>query len=405
MKNPHKKFLEEADKLKQQIDFKHDLASGLSQRIMELEEGHVYDERRAYYAQHREAVSEAVEKLRTNAAELAEQYGEVKGKLYMVGGMMKMLGGVGLAMDGIELGGLSKTAYETGDWSPVSEKIAKIAMSAAATASIAGAARLLGIGLAAVGVSTGIVVGITVLGAAVFTYYTLDYINDTSLEDMQHHFSIGGSHSDNGQKEYEYSDLVLLGGSKAYGYPDHIKLSAKNVTMLGKYDAETIEVDAETLLVAGTLKADDVVRFNGTRSEYIEEIRIPEENLQQKPVPAETAAENPPAEQTPSESSVQQALPPTSQADKPVLPNPTDIGTTRISPASHKVETTEDSRKELRAKIGIAADLLSDDELFFPILPEPGAVPETVSTSGQYTYADTYQTLPGLPEHQVISLI
>ncbi|UOO76950.1 hypothetical protein LVJ85_00070 [Neisseria sp. Dent CA1/247] len=407
LKNPHKKFLEEADKLKQQLDFKHDLASNLSHQIMQVEEGHIYDERRAYYAQHREAVNEAVEKLRANAAELTEQHGEVKGKLYMMGGLMKMLGGVGHVTDAVELGSLSKTAYETGDWSPVSEKVAKMAASAVAVAGITATARLIGFGLVALGVSGGFVAAGVAIGAGIATYVALDYINKSNFGAISHELSIGNSHSNNGQKEYEYSDLVLIGGSKGYGYPDNIKLSAKNVTMLGKYDAETIEVDAETLLVAGTLKADDVVRLNGTHSEYMEEIRIPEPGSQQNPAPAETAAENPSAEQPPSENNVQeQAQPSAPQAEKPVLPNLADIGTTRISPTSNNAETTEDARKELRAKIGIAADLLSDDELFFDGISEPGGgTLPTVSVTENPVYPDVHQTLPNLPESQENPLI
>ncbi|MDO5070320.1 MAG: hypothetical protein Q4D78_09060 [Neisseria zoodegmatis] len=402
LKNPHKKFLEEADKLKQQLDFKHDLASNLSHQIMQVEEGHIYDERRAYYAQHREAVNEAVEKLRTNAAELTEQHGEVKGKLYMMGGLMKMLGGVGHVTDAVELGSLSKTAYETGDWSPVSEKVAKMVLSSAAVASSAALARGAGLLLMMAGAPAGIVAAITIGGAIALTYFTVKYINENSLEDIRQDLRLGDVHSNNGHREYEYSDLVLFGDAKQYGRPENIKLAAKNVTLIGDHHAENIEVESDTLMVAGTVNADNNLRLDSNQIQISDEINFhPSRNRQ--------GATETPAETQEQKVETQENTTPV-QADNqnaPVLENLADIGTTSISPVSDHTETVAAIHKEAHARAGrIAADLLSEDELFLPALSEPGSTAtEPAAVTEQHTYADTYQTLPSLSEHQETPLI
>lgn len=90
--NPHQAFLAEAEKFKNSASLKHDLASGFSQTIIEFEEGRIYDERRAYYANNREALNEAVEKIRTDAAELTQKHGEAAGKAYFLGGVIKTIG-------------------------------------------------------------------------------------------------------------------------------------------------------------------------------------------------------------------------------------------------------------------------------------------------------------------------
>ena len=51
---------------------------------MEFEEGGMLDERKAYYANNREALNEAVEKIRTDAAETTQKYGEMSGKLHLL---------------------------------------------------------------------------------------------------------------------------------------------------------------------------------------------------------------------------------------------------------------------------------------------------------------------------------
>lgn len=402
LKNPHKKFLEEADKLKQQFSIKHDLASGFSQQIMEFEEGRIYDERRAYYAQHREAVSEAVEKLRTNAAELAEQYGEMKGKLYMMGGLMKMLGGVGHVTDAVELGSLSKTAYKTGDWSPVSEKVAKMVLSSAAVASSAALARGAGLLLMMAGAPAGIVAAVTIGGAIALTYFTVKYINENSLEDIRQDLRLGDVHSNNGHREYEYSDLVLFGDAKQYGRPENIKLAAKNVTLIGDHHAENIEVESDTLMVAGTVNADNNLRLDSNQIQISDEINFHPSRIRQ-------GATETPAETQEQKVETQENTTPV-QADNqnaPVLESLADIGTTSISPVSDHTETVAAIHKEAHARAGrIAADLLSEDELFLPTLSEPGSTAtEPAAVTEQHTYADTYQTLPSLSEHQETPLI
>ena len=192
--------------------------------------------------------------------------------------------------------------------------------------------------------------------------------------------------------------------------------------MLGHYEAETIEVDSETLLVAGMVKADDVVRINSDRVEFQEELRIPEPLPQQASAPEEAAAENPPAEALPSENPVQEiplpaelpasenpaqevspSVPP--QTDTPALPALADIGTTRIGNTAENAEAAAEIRTEPRTATGLSADLLDDGGLLFAEPPQPGTLPETVSTAEPYGYAAAHQTLPGMPEHQETPLI
>ena len=420
LKNPHQKFLEDADKLKQQIDFKHDLASNLSHQIMQVEEGHIYDERRAYYAQNREAVNEAVEKLRTNAAELTEQHGEVKGKLYMVAGYAKMLGGIGTVMDAVELGKLSKTASETGDWSPVSEQVAKMLVSAAITTSIAGAARLIGVGLAFIGVPAAAIVGVTVLGTIAFSYFALDYISKNSLEDIRKDLRLGDVHSHNGHREYEYSDLVLFGDAKQYTRPENIKLAAKNVTIIGNHHAENIEVESDTLTVMGTLDVGNNLKLDSNQIE-MSNFNFNEPAVQEAPAENGNAAvesENgntvveAETETPPQENGTEQHIPQPAHSETapPVLEAVAAIGTTHIG-APPEDTPTEAAKPERdlaaeRARLGALVDLLSEDELYLP-LDEAGSagLPAAVSAAESHTYADSYHTLPYLSDYQEHSLI
>ena len=420
LKNPHQKFLEDADKLKQQIDFKHYLASNLSHQIMQVEEGHIYDERRAYYAQNREAVNEAVEKLRTNAAELTEQYGEVKGKLYMVAGYAKMLGGIGTVMDAVELGKLSKTASETGDWSPVSEQVAKILVSAAVVGGISMTARAAGGILIGLGFSAGFIAGVTILGTIGITYFALDYISKNSLEDIKKDLRLGDVHSHNGNREYEYSDLVLFGDAKQYARPENIKLAAKNVTIIGNHHAENIEVESDTLTVMGTLDVGNNLKLDSNQIE-MSNLNFTEPAVQEAPAENGNAAvesENgntvveAETETPPQENGTEQHIPQPAHSETapPVLEAVAAIGTTHIG-APPEDTPTEAAKPERdlaaeRARLGALVDLLSEDELYLP-LDEAGSagLPAAVSAAENHTYADSYQTLPYLSGYQENVLI
>ena len=419
LKSPHQKFLEDADKLKQQIDFKHDLASNLSHQIMQVEEGHIYDERRAYYAQNREAVNEAVEKLRTNAAELTEQHGEVKGKLYMVAGYAKMFGAIGTVMDAVELGKLSKTASETGDWTPVSDQINKMLLSTAVVGGISMAARAAGGVLIGLGFPVGAVVVGAAVGVAFFSYFALNRINK-SFESNKEDSQSEDTRSDSSHREYEYSDLVLFGDAKQYARPENIKLAAKNVTIIGNHHAENIEVESDTLTVMGTLDVGNNLKLDSNQIE-MSNFNFNEPAVQEAPAENGNAAvesENgntvveAETETPPQENGTEQHIPQPahSEAAAPVLEAVAAIGTTHIG-APPEDTPTEAAKPERdlaaeRARLGALVDLLSEDELYLP-LDEAGSagLPAAVSAAENHTYADSYHTLPHLPDYQEHSLI
>lgn len=410
LKNPHQKFLEDADKLKQQIDFKHNLASNLSHQIMQVEEGHIYDERKAYYAQNREAVNEAVEKLRTNAAELTEQHGEVKGKLYMVAGYAKMFGAIGTVMDAVELGKLSKTASETGDWTPVSDQINKMLVSAAAVGGITTSARFLAAGLMAAGMPAGFVVAGIAIGAAALTYYTLNRINK-SFESNKEDSQSEDARSDSSHREYEYSDLVLFGDAKQYARPENIKLAAKNVTIIGNHHAENIEVESDTLTVMGTLDVGNNLKLDSNQIE-MSNFNFTEPAVQEAPAENGNTVVEAETETPPQENGTEQHIPQPahSEAAPPVLEAVAAIGTTHIG-APPEDTPTEAAKPERdlaaeRARLGALVDLLSEDELYLP-LGETGSagLPVAVSAAENHTYADSYHTLPHLSGYQENALI
>ena len=55
--------MRQLDQLKVESSFSHNTAAELSKNIIQLEEGHLYGERREFYAQNKEALSELAEKL------------------------------------------------------------------------------------------------------------------------------------------------------------------------------------------------------------------------------------------------------------------------------------------------------------------------------------------------------
>lgn len=61
----HKEMLEQLDQLKIESSFAHDTAAGMSHNIIKLENDEIYAERRAFYAENKEALNELAEKLHT----------------------------------------------------------------------------------------------------------------------------------------------------------------------------------------------------------------------------------------------------------------------------------------------------------------------------------------------------
>ncbi|MDO4907904.1 hypothetical protein [Neisseria sp.] len=246
--NPHQGFMAEAERLKNMASQKHDLASGFSQTIMEFEEGRIYDERRAYYANNREALNEAVEKIRADAAELTQKHGEAAGKTHFIGGAMKILGGVGSAIDAYELGSRINTAWKDGNWDPVAGQITKIAASAAAVSGSAAIARAIGLGLMAWGAPVGAVTAITILGGVVLTYYALEAVNELDKE-----ISNANRFDFSSNSEDKYTDLVLIGN---HSHSGDTKLEAETVTLIGNHRFENLEIDGKEVTVIGNIDSD-----------------------------------------------------------------------------------------------------------------------------------------------------
>lgn len=186
--NPHQSFLAETEKLKNSASLKHDLASGFSRRIMEFEEGGMLDERKAYYANNREALNEAVEKIRTDAAETTQKYGEMSGKLHLLNGITKITGGISNAADAYELGSRINTASQTDNWDPVAGQIAKIVAAAVSVVGSAAVARGMGLMLLGMGAPAGFVAAATIVGGVVLTYFALE-----GVEALEKKISMGDS--------------------------------------------------------------------------------------------------------------------------------------------------------------------------------------------------------------------
>ena len=237
--NPHQGFMAEAERLKNMASQKHDLASGFSQTIMEFEEGRIYDERRAYYANNREALNEAGEKIRTDAAELTQKHGEAAGKMHFIGGVMKILGGVSNGIDAYELGSRISTAWKDGNWDPVAGQVTKIAASAAAVSGSAAIAR--GIGLAIMGAGflpVGAVTAVTVGLGVVLTVAALKGVEALEKEvSNANRFNFSNA---------ENTDLVLFGN---HSHSGDTKLAAKNVTLIGNHRFENLEIESDEITV------------------------------------------------------------------------------------------------------------------------------------------------------------
>lgn len=237
--NPHQEFMAEAERLKNMASQKHDLASGFSQTIMEFEEGRIYDERRAYYTNNREALNEAVEKIRTDAAELAQKHGEAAGKTHFIGGVMKILGGVGNGINAYELGSRINIAWKDGNWDPVAGQVAKIAASAAAMNTGMTIAR--GLGLLIAGTTGG--AAIVTLGVGLLATYLI----------ME-----GANALDN-----------YISESGNLNYVKDIKLEAeKNITLIGNHQFKNLEINSdETLTIIGKVNAEENLVINSPHIE------------------------------------------------------------------------------------------------------------------------------------------
>ena len=155
---------------------------------MEFEEGGMLDERKAYYANNREALNEAVEKIRTDAAETTQKYGEMSGKLHLLNGITKITGGISNAADAYELGSRINTASQTDNWDPVAGQIAKIVAAAVSVVGSAAVARGMGLMLLGMGAPAGFVAAATIVGGVVLTYFALE-----GVEALEKKISMGDS--------------------------------------------------------------------------------------------------------------------------------------------------------------------------------------------------------------------
>ncbi|MBF0804484.1 hypothetical protein, partial [Neisseria sp. 19428wB4_WF04] len=252
--NPHQAFLAEAEKFKNSASLKHDLASGFSQTIIEFEQGHIYDERRAYYAGNREALNEAVEKIRTDAAELTQKHGEAAGKAYLLGGIAKITGTLGNLADAYELGDRISKASENGNWDPVAAQVAKIAASAAAVSGNTAIARTAGLLLMGAGFSAGVVTAATLVVGVGLTIAALK-----GAEALDKEISNANRFGFSSNGEDKYTDLVVFGN---HSHSGDTKLAAKSVTLIGSHRFENLEIDSEDLAVIGDIDSNGKLILN-----------------------------------------------------------------------------------------------------------------------------------------------
>lgn len=304
-KNPHQTFLAEAEKLKNSASLKHDLASGFSHSIMEFEQGNILDERKAYYANNREALNQAIDKIRADAAELTQKHGDTAGKIYFLNGISKITGAIGNLADAYELGDRIKNAFDNDNWSPVVGQVSKI-VATSATAStgavIARSAGLLlagsGLGTIAMGVAAGAVVAFAISNS-------IDYLEKYVSNSDQWNFK---------NAENKYTDLVLIGNHSSQ---EHIKLKAENVTLIGKNHFKNLEIESETVTIIGN--TDENLMIKSPKIEVIPGKEISDKFMQQPLLinedskTEETSAESPIQEPPYDENPIQ------SQSDKTII--------------------------------------------------------------------------------------
>lgn len=261
LSNPHQAFLAEAEKLKNSASLKHDLASGFSQTIIEFEEGRIYDERRAYYANNREALNEAVEKIRTDAAELTQKHGEAAGKAYAVGTVAKFTGVIGAAADFYELGSRIKTAFDSGNWSSVAGQVSKMVATSATVGTGMTIARGVGLLLAGSGLGAIAIGTIAAVGISVAIGIGADYLDKQVSNSNSFNFN-------NGNDKDEYTDLVLV-GNHHYKDEKYAKLEAKNITLIGNHHFQNLEINSENVTVIGEISAENNFTINSPQIEII----------------------------------------------------------------------------------------------------------------------------------------
>lgn len=396
------------------MSFNHELASGLSHRIMEFEEAHVYDERRAYYAKNPAALGEAVEKIRADSAELSQKYGEVDGKLYFIGGITKILGGISNLADAYELGDRVNTAFKTDNWDPVMGQIAKIAASAASVAGNTIIAAGIGMFLAGtgLGLSAGTVVAITVIVGVGLTYFAVK-----GAEALDEKISMGGFRSGSG--EYEYSDLVLVGNGNKGNLLADTSLTAKNVILIGNHHFKNLEIHSETTTVIGKFQAENKPVMNSKKIEMPDHSFMYKKGISVVPEGKEGDGEDAVIENTVQEQPVGVHDAPSVVDDRPsaekvpdIAFKPSgqskiigDIGTTRIvGEGDDFAETNEPEFCPAPLLHLLNPDLIYEDTFSLPV-SESKAQPSQAWRGGPAAYPDI-SSLAYLPDHhQDVSLI
>lgn len=268
LSNPHQAFLAEAEKFKNSASLKHDLASGFSQTIIEFEEGQIYDERRAYYANNREAQNEAVEKIRTDAAELTQKHGEAAGKVYAVGTAAKFTGAMGTAADFYELGDRIKTAFDSGNWNSVAGQISKMVATSATMGTGMTFARGIGLLLAGSGLGAIAIGTIAAVGISVAVSIGADYLDKQVSNSDYFNFN-------NVNDKDEYTDLVLV-GNHHYKDEKYAKLEAQNITLIGNHHFQNLEINSENVTIIGGIGVENNFTINSPQIEIINSKEISE---------------------------------------------------------------------------------------------------------------------------------
>ena len=297
LKNPHKELMRQLDQLKVESSFSHNTAAELSKNIIQLEEGHLYGERREFYAQNKEALSELAEKLRTETTEIVKAEGELAGKLYYLKGIAKTLGFVGIALDMWELGSRIKTAVETDNWDPVAGSLAKIALTPVAVAGGVLVGAGIGIAFATMGVPAAIVTGITVVASAGATYLLIQ-----PLDSLDKEISESGRFDFGEASQSRPLELVLAGN---HNHQDDVKLEADHITVIGRQNFQNLELKADSFTVIGEANVAGNLNVAADRYENIAPENVSPEFAEQLKQTGQPVAEHAPPETAP-EPSVQQ---------------------------------------------------------------------------------------------------
>lgn len=297
LENPHKELMKQLDQLKVESSFSHNTAAELSKNIIQLEEGHLYGERRAFYAQNKEALSELAEKLRAETTEIVKAEGELAGKLYYLKGIAKTLGVAGTALDMWELGSRIKTAVETDNWDPVAGSLAKIALTPVAVAGgvLVGAGA--GFLIAGMGFSAAVVTVATVVSSGLATYLLIQ-----PLDSLDKEISESGRFDFGETSQSRPLELVLAGN---HNHQDDVKFEADHITVIGRQNFQNLELKADSFTVIGEANVAGNLNVAADRYENIAPENVSPEFAEQLKQTGETVAEHAPPETSP-EPSVQQ---------------------------------------------------------------------------------------------------